>query len=131
MSRLPLLVAATLLFTANAAMAQLPAPGQRSETIIRSLHLAARNQLGLLEYCRAQGIIPEDVVAIQRRTVESLPAAPANALGEAEEAAGRSGNIVFLRPQATLAESAGAQGITVKAKCEHLALTVRGNTASR
>ena len=100
-----------------AAMAQRPG---RSEAAVQSRSIAERNHLGLLEYCRGQGMIGDEAVILQRRLVTSLPAVP----GQDVEAAGRQGLIVFETSQATFTQSAAAQGITVRFSCEQTALRV-------
>src|SRR4029079_4890194 len=86
-------------------------------------HIAERAQLGLVEYCQAQGLAGPDAVARQRQTVAALPPAPD--LGDAEEAAGRSGMIAFYGPPATFADDAKAKGITLKVNCEYLVFRLR------
>lgn len=110
---------ASLTLAASPALAQ---PGPSSETA-RARHIAERAQLGLVEYCHAQGFAGPDAVARQRQTVAALPPAPG--LGDAEEAAGRSGMIAFFGPQATFADDAKAKGITLKVNCEYLVLRLR------
>ena len=105
--------------------AQLPNPG--TPEIARSRQMAERSQLGLVAYCRDQGLANDETVALQRRRVDALPKLEPGGLGEFEETAGRSGMIAFATPQAALEASAKASGITLKSKCEQLALTLQAS----
>jgi hypothetical protein len=110
-----------------AAAAQPPAAGvavRRSDEIVRSLRLAEHNQLGILEYCLAQGAIAEDVVAMQRAALNRLPGADVAGLDEAE-AAGRRGIVAFGTSQVPIAAAAMGEGITVSSRCKQMALTVQ------
>ena len=78
--------------------------------------MAQQNQLGLLEYCQAQGHVAMDVVERQRRAL----AQP----GSAMEEAGRTGMIAYLEPQATLAAAAAASGTTIGYRCALMAYRV-------
>ena len=83
--------------------------------------LAEQNQLGLLEYCAAQGYSTPGAVVAQRPAAVSgvWPA------GEAANAAGRAGTIRVVDPQATLAESAAASGTTVAYRCQQMMYALR------
>ena len=39
------------------------------QDIAKIMHLAAHNQLGIIEYCKDQGSVGDDVVALQKRIV--------------------------------------------------------------
>ena len=121
MRRLAIPALACVVAVAQPAAAQVAA--HRSPEILRSLHLAARNQLGILEYCAAQGAVGEDVVALQRQAVSTLPPAPDAGLVEAE-AAGRRGMIAFDGSEVTFAAAANARGLRVEANCKFIAITV-------
>ena len=122
-SALPAWASRTFAALAFAASSQtLAQPGPSSETA-RSRYIAERAQLGLLEYCQAQGLVGLDAVERQRQTVAALPPVPG--LGDAEEAAGRNGIIAFHGPQATFADDAQGKGITLKSNCEYLVLRLR------
>ncbi len=97
--------------------------GRRSDEAVRSLHLAEHNQLGLLEYCHAQGMIGEDIVTMQRAAIASLPRADAAGLDEAE-AAGRRGVVAFETSEVPIAQAAMAEGITVVSRCKQMALVI-------
>ena len=112
---------------ACAIVAALPAAAQveahRSPEILRSMHLAARNQLGILQYCASQGVVGEDVVALQRQALGALPPAPDAGLAEAE-AAGRRGMVAFDGSEVAFAAAANARGLQVDANCKFIAITV-------
>ena len=98
-----------------------------SPAVRESRSIAERNHLGLLEYCHQQGFVGEDAITLQRHVVDSLP--PTN--GADVEAEGRKGVIAFEVAQATFAQSAAAQGITIKFSCEQTALRVLRQEAGR
>ena len=114
---------ALVVAAAQPAAAQDPVATRRSPEILRSMHLAARNQLGILQYCVAQGAVGEDVVALQRQAVGALPPAPENGLAEAE-AAGRRGMVSFDGSEVAFAAAANARGLRVEANCKFIAITV-------
>ena len=96
---------------------------RRPDEIVRSLRLAEHNQLGLLEYCHAQGAIEEDIVAMQRAAIDLLPRTDVPGLDEAE-ATGRRGVVAFGTSEVPVAQAAMAEGITVVSRCKQMALVV-------
>lgn len=115
--------ACVALAAAQPAAAQDAVAAHRSPEILRSMHLAARNQLGILQYCASQGAVGEDVVALQRQAMTALPPAPEAGLAEAE-AAGRRGMVAFDGSEVTFAAAANARGLRVDANCKFIAITV-------
>ena len=111
------LVAVLITLAASQAAAQ---PPWRSDAAMQSRSVAERNHLGLLEFCRREGLIDERAVTLQRQMVANLPAVPGNDV----EAEGRQGLIVFDGRQTTFAQSAQAQGVTLRFSCEQTALRV-------
>lgn len=106
------------------------ATAQPGDERARSLQLAARNQLGLLEYCRAQGMVDEKVVSTQREMVQRLSGSPAsNPVDSPEEASGRAGFLAFGERQGRFDESAAAQGLTLKTACEGRAAIATATTS--
>lgn len=58
----------------------------------RSIRTAELNQLGILEYCQAQGLVEKAVVAAQRATIQRLSGPLAlDPAASPEELAGRAG----------------------------------------
>lgn len=80
---------------------------------------AARNQLGVLKYCQAQGHIGADAAAIQEKMIAMLPPGDA-AKGDAAEAAGAGGKVVAMGQEMTLEEGAKSQNTTVEALCQQM-----------
>jgi len=114
----------TLGLASHAAHAQAPAP-QRGATpgqqdMIRMVHQAAHNQLGILEYCQAQGSVGADMVTLQERALGVLPPAQVDGLNEAE-AAGKRGVVQFGGSEVQLTDAAKAQNTTVDAMCKQIA----------
>lgn len=92
------------------------------------VQLAARNELGILEYCFANGMVDQTVVSKQRDTVEHLSEGLAlSAVGAPEEEFGRGGILAFGQPQGRFEESALAQGLTLKTACESRAAVATSN----
>lgn len=116
------ILAAAVLNVSCLAMAQGVA-AHRTDEIVHSLRLAEHNQLGLLEYCHAQGAINEDIVALQRATIDLLPPADVAGLDKAE-AAGRRGIVAFGTSEVSIAQAAMAEGITVESRCKQMALVL-------
>lgn len=59
----------------------------------RAAYLAAYNQLGILEYCQAQGYVSADVVALQSRMMTLLPTPPDPSGASEAQVIGRQGTI--------------------------------------
>ena len=110
-----------LTLCAVAAQGAAASRAQQPDEHLRSQHMAERNRLGLLAFCREQGLAGEDALTAQRRAVERLPPAQDATLGDEEEAAGRLGYLAFGRRQGRLADSASAQGTSLRWACKDLA----------
>ena len=82
---------------------------------------ASANQLGVLEYCQAQGHVDASAVAAMRSATARLPPAPSTAATDAAEVAGRQGSIVANGTTTTLASFADTAHTTVPALCKQLA----------
>ena len=79
--------------------------------------MAQHNQLGLLEYCAAQGHIGPEFAARQRRAITGADP-------EGLVTAGRAGMIAYVEPQGTLAVAAEASGTSVAYRCALMAYRV-------
>ncbi len=103
-----------------------PAPAQvpRSGEAARTIRIAERNHLGLLQYCRERGLVASDAVDRQRGVLGAMPVAEDAELGAVEEALGRDGVIAFGESRTTLAADAAAAGISVAYDCDQMALRV-------
>ena len=115
--RLFLAACATLSF-AGAARAQtdLFAPARQ----------AAANQLGVMEFCQAQGHADAPAVTAQRDAIGRLPPAPPGAPPtDAAEALGREGTLSANGAQTTLASLASSHNTTVAALCEQMAASAK------
>ena len=94
-----------------------------SAEVARARHVSERNQLGLLRFCVDQGLVEADIARLRRRALEALGPQAAS-LGEAEEAAGRGGQIAFATSRASFADDAKGQGISLRYSCEQVARRV-------
>lgn len=117
---------AMLLPLPTVAHGQAPAGGQTE--MLKTLALAGRNQLGLMEFCRAQGSVGTDVVELQRKVLGLLPSVQVDGLADAE-ALGRHGVVSLAGSQTELAAAATSQGTTVDAMCKKMADLLRSQAA--
>lgn len=118
---------AVLLPVSAVAQGQVPAEGQAE--MMKTLTLAGRNQLGVLEFCRAQGSVGNDVVDLQRRALSLLPPVQVDGLADAE-ALGKRGVVSFAGSQTELSAAAKAQGTTVDAMCKKMAEMLQAQAAN-
>ncbi len=117
-----------------AVMAQTPgmpgaagAPGNQAD-MLAMMQRAAHNQLGVLEYCQAQGSVDADTIALQQRVLGMLPPAKVDGLDEAE-ATGKKGIVSFAGHQVPLADAAKAQNSTPDAMCKQMASMLKAQAA--
>lgn len=83
---------------------------------------AAANQLGVMEFCQAQGFADGDAVTAQRAAFGRLPPPPAGSPPtDAAEALGRQGTLSMNGTQTTLTDLASTHGTTVAAMCGQMA----------
>lgn len=123
MTRFTTFLAAACL-VAGAARAQVPpgpagTPPELTPEMAGMMQLAARNQLGVLEYCQAHGAIDADTVQLQRRQIAAMPRMAVPGLDQAE-AAGRQGIVQAGGQGVSLEQAAQSQGTTVAALCEQV-----------
>ncbi len=113
----------------SGARAQMPAPSQDPQAMMKMMHLAAQNQLGVLEYCEANGSVGSDVVDLQKRMIGMLPPAQVDGLDAAEDS-GKKGIISVGGQQMVLADSAKAQGTTPDAMCKQMGTMLKTQAAN-
>lgn len=85
---------------------------------------AAKNQLGVLEYCQGAGHIDATAVEQQTKMMEMLPAAVDQATVDAAYEKGKEGTVSAMGVEQTLADAAAAQGADEAALCGQLAQMV-------
>ena len=85
---------------------------------IAMAHAAAANELGVLEYCQAQGAVGPDAVAAQRSSIGRLPASPVNT--DAAEALGKQGTISANGNSLALSGIASSRNTTVAVVCKQM-----------
>ena len=129
---LALPVAATAQTTAPTTPAPTTPPAaaapQGQQDMVNMLHLAAHNQLGVLEYCQAQGSIGPDVVALQKRMLTMLPPAQVDGL-DAAEATGKRGVVQFGGSEVAIADAAKARSTTADAMCKQMGQMLESQAA--
>ena len=111
------------------AVAQGQAPVEGQAEMLKTLALAGRNQLGVLEFCRAQGSVGTDVVDLQRKALGLLPPVQVDGLADAE-ALGKRGVVSVAGSQTELAVAAKSRGTTVDAMCKKMADLLQSQAAS-
>lgn len=82
---------------------------------------AARNQLGVLEYCQANGHIDETAAATQTRILDMMPPATDAAKIEAAYEKGKAGTVSALGVEQSLADAATAQNTDEATLCTQMA----------
>ena len=100
-----------------AAAAALPAFAQADPYAMA--HLSAANQLGMLEYCQAQGFVGADAVGAEQGAMALLPASSVQT--EDAEALGKQGMLAAPNgAKMSVASMASAQHTTVAAVCQQM-----------
>lgn len=82
-------------------------------------YASARNQLGVLNYCKEKGWIAGDSIAVQEKMIGLMPAGD-TAAGDAAEAKGKSGTVSAMGTEMTLADGAQKQSTTEEALCKQM-----------
>lgn len=82
---------------------------------------AARNQLGLLEYCQAEGHIDGTAIETQTGLLAQLPAATDAAKVDAAYEKGRAGTLSAMGVEQNLADAATTQNTSVAEICTQMA----------
>jgi hypothetical protein len=98
-------------------MAAAPALAQGDPAAIG--HMAAANQLGILEYCLSEGNVGADTVSAEKDVISRMPVSSVST--SSAEALGKQGT--FAAPngqQMTLASMASKQNTTVAALCKQI-----------
>jgi hypothetical protein len=129
MRRLAVVLGAGALIFGTVEAARAQAPSQVPPDATKTVRLAAHNQLGVLEYCQAQGAVDASVVAMQKKMIGMLPAAPANG-EDAAESTGKQGIVDAAGQQVALDEAAKAQHTSVAALCDQMGSMVRASAAN-
>lgn len=101
-------------------VAALPAFAQ-SEMTPDDAIAAARNQLGVLEYCQTSGHIDETAAATQTRILEMMPAATDETKVETAYEKGKAGTVSALGMEQTLEAAATAQSSNEATLCTQMA----------
>lgn len=114
---------AGLALVAPAAFAQTAAPLPPGMDAAAAAE-AARNQLGVLKYCNAEGFTGEEAIASQEKLLGMLPPAPDAAAGDAAEAKGVEGIVSISGTEVSLQEASEGQGTTVEAQCKQIEAAV-------
>ena len=108
----------------------LAAPAAWAQTDAASMaHLAAANQLGVLEYCQSQGAIDGTPIASEKTIMTHLPASSV-ATTDAE-ATGKSGTLLAPNgAQTSLSQLASTHSTTISALCKQMGSSVQQSAAA-
>ncbi|AXC51275.1 hypothetical protein DRW48_12730 [Paracoccus suum] len=105
---------------APAATAEAPAPSAIPGNIDpAAAYASARNQLGVLNYCKDKGWIAGDALAVQEKMIGMMPPGD-TAAGDAAEAKGKTGTVSAMGTEMTLADGAQKQSTTEEALCKQM-----------
>lgn len=85
---------------------------------------AAKNQLGVLEYCQTEGHIDGTAIETQTRIMAMFPAAQDEAAVDASYEKGKTGTVSAMGVEQSLADAAKAQGADEAALCKQIAQAV-------
>lgn len=82
--------------------------------------IAAQNQLGVLEYCHAQGHLDDAPLDIQKKMISFLPTPTNAAAVEAAYETGKKGTFSIMGAETTLADAAKTNNMDVATICGHM-----------
>lgn len=85
---------------------------------------AAQNQLGILEYCKAQGHGSDKAIQIQKAAIAKLPASGNTAAAKSAYAKGLKGTVSAMGREGNLAAAAKAQGTDVGSLCTKISAAI-------
>lgn len=109
--------------TPLAAVAQPAEAPQGAAPDAAATYEAARNQLGILQYCQTQGFTGAEAVEAQSQLIGLIPSGD-EAAGAAAQQAGSEGTVAVGETQVSLAEAAESQGSSVEATCQQIEAAV-------
>ncbi|SPL65044.1 pore-forming ESAT-6 family protein [Ochrobactrum soli] len=86
---------------------------------------AARNQLGVLTYCKDKGYTDDAAIEIQNKMLGLIPPPADTAKAEAAEETGKQGKVSVMGMEQDLATSAKAQNVSEEKLCQTMADAVK------
>lgn len=99
------------------------APAQAAPADPGTTYEAARNQLGILQYCQEQGFTGAEAVEAQGKLVGLLQGGD-EAVGSAAEEKGAQGTVSVGGTEVSLADDVEERGSTVEATCQQIEAAV-------
>ena len=99
------------------------APAQAAPADPGTTYEAARNQLGILQYCQDQGFTGAEAVEAQGKLVGLLQGGD-EAVGSAAEEKGAQGTVSVGGTEVSLADAVEERGSTVEATCQQIEAAV-------
>ena len=99
------------------------APAQAAPADPGTTYEAARNQLGILQYCQEQGFTGAEAVEAQGKLVGLLQGGD-EAVGSAAEEKGAQGTVSVGGTEVSLADAVEERGSTVEATCKQIEAAV-------
>lgn len=116
-------IALGLTLTPAAVLAQEAGAPAMQEPDTGATYEAARNQLGILQYCQDQGFTGAEAVAAQTQLIGLLPQGDTTA-GTAAEEKGAEGMVAVGEAELSLADAAESRGNTVEVTCQQIEAAV-------
>ena len=99
------------------------APAEAAPADPGATYEAARNQLGILQYCQEQGFTGAEAVEAQGKLVGLLQGGD-EAVGSAAEEKGAQGTVSVGGTEVSLADAVEERGSTVEATCQQIEAAV-------
>ncbi len=115
----------TIVCTAGLLLSGIGAAQAQAPDQMKMVYEAARNQLGVLQYCSDNGMADSSAVDTQKKMLTMLPPPADTSGGDAAEKQGRGGKVVAMGMEKNLDEAAKAQGSTTDAFCHKIADAVK------
>jgi hypothetical protein len=91
---------------------------------------SARNQLGVVQYCKEKGFADADTISMQQKMMGLIPKPADTKEGDAAEALGKKGTISSMGTTQELEAAAKAQNSSVEKVCQALSSAIKQAGAS-
>jgi hypothetical protein len=118
-----LVSAAVLMAAAGPAVAQ-------TQDQMKMAYNSARNQLGVVEYCKDKGFADAETISMQQKMMGLIPKPADTKEGDEAEALGRKGTVSGMGVRQEMEAAAKAQSTTVEKLCQTLASAIKQAGAS-
>lgn len=106
------------------------AAAQTAEDQMKVAYQAARNQLGVVQFCQDKGYVDAEIVGIQQKLVALIPPPADKSGGDAAEATGRKGTVSAMGVNQDIEAAAKAQNGTLETVCKAMGTALKQAAAS-